>query len=208
MAVPTVEHSRIYDGNNSSVASYSIPYPFLSAGDIKVAVKPSGGAFALLTPGEYTVSRLADGSGGSVVTTAPVPASSRVRVFRSTPKIQPMTLSLTGAMRPPVIEQSADRNTMLIQELAARVDSIEEGLASEGIVNAPPELALTLVSFEDGNVTLTNGVTTFTVAAVRVATVSPVPGALTLVSVTEGNAILTNGIQTFSVPVGAASINP
>lgn len=159
MAVPTIQHSIIYDGNNSTSAAYAAPFPFLDAAHVKVAVKPSGGAFTLLADGQFTVTRLPDGSGGSVVTATSVPASSRVQVFRATPLLQMVDLPRSGALPSAAIEEGIDLPVMGLQELAARVADLE-GVPSEGVISIP-----------GGSVALAQDVATWADTAARSAVV-------------------------------------
>lgn len=136
MAVPTTQFSQVYDGNNSTSVAYVVPFPFLAIADIKIAVKPSGGAFARLTDGQFTVTRLPDGSGGGVTTAAAVPASSRVQVFRETPQLQPVDLLASGALPADSVEEGMDRATMTVQEIDGRLRALE-GLPAEGVISVP-----------------------------------------------------------------------
>lgn len=159
MSVPTIQHSQIYDGNGSTVTAYAIPFPFLAIAEMKVAVKPPGGEFAVLADGQYTVSRLPDGSGGSVTTATAYANTYRVQVFRATSLLQPVDLPDSGALPSAAVEGGLDRLTMALQELNARVNTLL-GIPNEGVVSVP-----------GGSVALAQDVATWTDAAARSAVV-------------------------------------
>src|SRR5690242_1459325 len=96
MAVSTLTSAAVYEGNNSTSTPYAIPFPFLSKAHIKVAVTEGEGDPFLLDPGNFTVTRLEDGSGGSFVTTTAVADTATVTVFRTTPLTQPSEFPVNG----------------------------------------------------------------------------------------------------------------
>lgn len=165
MSVPTIQHSQIYDGNGSAVTAYAIPFPFLAVAEMKVAVKPPGGEFAVLSDG-YTVSRLPDGSGGSVTTATAYANTYRVQVFRATSLLQQVDLPDSGALPSAAVEGGLDRLTMALQELNARVNTLL-GIPNEGVVSVP-----------GGSVALAQDVATWTDAAARSAVIPKRAGQL------------------------------
>lgn len=188
----------MYAGNGSTSLPYPITFKFLrDASNVKVQITPPSGPAFLLTAGQYTVHDEA-GANPTVTTTAAWTPDYGVTIFRWLPFTQPYTFPNGSALSTLSIEDALDRAVMLAMQTG------DMGLDNPAVPGLTTH-ALTLVSLTDSNATLSDGVNTFTVAAVQVATVSPVPGALTLVSVADGNATLTNGLQTFSVPVGTAS---
>lgn len=70
-------------------------------------------------------------TGGSITTTAAVPSTSLVTIFRSTPATQPAVLPGAGAMPTETLEQMADRQTMVAQEVISRISGDGVGLPGQ-----------------------------------------------------------------------------
>lgn len=124
----------IYTGNGSTVTPYTISFPFLEVGHVLAAVSSDGEEDAVpLDPGDYTVTRLADGSGGSLVTTAAVTSPATITIWRLTPLTQPTEFQTAGPFPSKSAETMGDRLLMQIQEAAQRIDALE-GVDSAVIV--------------------------------------------------------------------------
>jgi hypothetical protein len=201
-----------YDGNNSTSTPYTIPFPFLTVGSVKVSVTsliPIGivdeitpgagftdylvtleegmdpdtdvpsvgdlmqdadgnegiiisltnhgdGTFTmsisdqnafdpgdgttvthhdvdLLNSNEFTVTALADLSGGSFVTDVAVAVNKRVRVFRQTIMNQPLDLQPAGPFPAAEVEKALDRLTMIMLEQSDRIAHLE-GSSNHSVV--------------------------------------------------------------------------
>lgn len=227
MSVPTTVLSISYDGNESTVTPYSIPFPFLDTAHIFVAtgsttwatfgllrdnqtgptveyreieimiegdgvrfphfldvgdtlrdsdgrvvtvteirqresgddydfiffnVFATAGTFATggvneviefgtqglvnLDPSDFTVTRLADGSGGSVVTADAVDEDETVVIFRQVPLTQPQEFQMAGPFPAASAEQAYDRLLMQIQQINRRVNVLE-GVTETDYVHLP-----------------------------------------------------------------------
>lgn len=127
---------EIYDGNNSTVTPYVIPFKFLEDGDIIVIVTDSAGDQTTLTlTSDYVVTGAGDDEGGSLVTTAAIPVDSTVTVVRRTPVTQTTQYVEADEFPAASHELAFDKVTMQNQEqddvalhsfrLSARYDDID-----------------------------------------------------------------------------------
>lgn len=142
MAVPTIQNSIIYDGNNSTVVPYPVPFPFLSGEDIKVAIRMND-TWILLNPSQYHI------SGAGLTTSYPWPINARLQIFRNTTALQPIEFPINGSFPASANEEGLDRAIMLIQEMGRRIDEIQ-GIPSEGVIDIPGsgvELAIDVLSW-------------------------------------------------------------
>jgi hypothetical protein len=137
MAVPSSTSSVRYTGNGSTVTPYAIPFPFLDTDHIYAAVSSNGVLDPeLLEPGDFTVTRLEDGSGGSLTTAAAVTSPAALVITRTVPLTQPTELPNSGLFPPESVETALDRLEMQIQQLNRRVNSVE-GVDDEDYVFVP-----------------------------------------------------------------------
>lgn len=133
MSVSSTLSKIQYVGNGSTVITYVIPFPFLSIGDIFAQVSVDGvSAEVVLAPGTYTVTRLADGSGGTLRTSVAVPAIGTITIFRATALTQPTTFQLAGPFPSKTAETALDRLAMQVQELSRQVAYLEAGVDFSG----------------------------------------------------------------------------
>lgn len=106
--------------------SLSVPYYFLSASDLAVVSALHG---VLVQGTGYTVTLPAtDGAGGFVTLIGQTPTDI-ITITRTLALTQPMQLRGQGPLSPPILENSADRAVMQIQQLEAQI------LALQAIVN-------------------------------------------------------------------------
>jgi hypothetical protein len=116
MSVSTSTSSVNYTGNASTSVPYVVNFQFFDATDLVVVVVNSSNVSTTLVNGTgYTVTG-GGGLTGSIVTTSPVPATSRVVITRNTAKTQ-LTSYVTGDRFPASShERALDKLTMLAQE--------------------------------------------------------------------------------------------
>lgn len=137
MAVPSQTSAVRYTGNGSTETAYTIPFPFLDTAHIYAAVSTDGvTAAVLLEPEEYTVTRLSDGTGGSLVTVAAVEDPAEIVIFRSLPVTQPTVYQPAGPFPAKTTETALDRLLMQIQQLNRRVNELE-GVSDEDYIFVP-----------------------------------------------------------------------
>lgn len=137
MAVSETTLAVEYAGNGSSLLEYEITFPFLDKTHIYAAVSSDGIVPpVLLSPSAYTVTRLADGSGGALKTSTPVVAPGFVRIFRSTPLTQPTVFEDQGPFPAESAETGFDRLLMQVQELSRRMDQLQ-GIEDDSFIRIP-----------------------------------------------------------------------
>jgi hypothetical protein len=116
MSISSSTSSVSYTGNASTVTAYVVSYPFFDASDLKV-YSVSGGTSTLLSPSAYTVTG-GNGSTGSVVTTAAIPATSTVIISRDVPYTQLTSLTTGDRLPAASLEKALDKVTMQAQQLS------------------------------------------------------------------------------------------
>jgi hypothetical protein len=79
-----------------------------------------------LEASDYIVTRLEDGSGGSLVTTAVVSPSKKITILRDVPLTQPTEFQPAGPFPAESTETALDRLTMQIQQLHRRMQLLEK----------------------------------------------------------------------------------
>lgn len=118
MSISSANSSISYVGNNSTSTPYVVNYPFFDASDLKVYYVDVAGVSTLLTlTTNYTVSG-GNGSTGSVVTTAAIPATSTVIITRSVPYTQLTSLTTGDRLPAASLEKALDKVTMQTQQLS------------------------------------------------------------------------------------------
>lgn len=111
-----------YAGNGSSVTPYDVTFPFLENEDIYVVVVDADGVETqLVLDVEYTVSG-GSGSTGSILTTAAIPAESKIVIYRDPEQTQLMALAPGGPFPVGSVERAFDRLTMMVQSLQRRLN--------------------------------------------------------------------------------------
>lgn len=137
MAVSTTTLALLYTGNGSTSTAYQITFPFLDASHIYAAVSSDGEEDpVLLEPADYTVTRLADGSGGSLVTAEAVTSPATIRIFRDMPLTQPVVLQAAGPLPSRTIEQAFDRLMMQVQQLNRKINGLHD-LEGDDYIEVP-----------------------------------------------------------------------
>ncbi len=127
MAISTTDTSVRYSGTGST-GPFPIPFPFLDVSHIYASIAPTAdGTPVLLSQGEYTVTQNADGSGGSITTTAAVPAPKVLVIFRSVPLTQPTVFQAAGPFPAKANETALDRLCMQVQQLANAIAHLGGG---------------------------------------------------------------------------------
>lgn len=137
MAVPT-EQFRITYAGAGSPGPFAIPFPFLETAHIFVAVSADGVEAAVdVSQSTYTVTRLSDGSGGSLILNAPLSAPATITIRRQLPLTQPSVFQAAGPFPAKAAEQALDRLCMQAQQIAAGEDSGGGGLFGNGTLTWP-----------------------------------------------------------------------
>lgn len=176
MSISTANSSISYVGNASAVTAYVVNYPFFDATDLKVFSVDSAGVSTLLVlTTNYTVTG-GNGSTGSVVTTAAIPATSTVIISRNVPYTQLTSLTTGDRLPAASLEKALDKVTMQTQQLSR--NTLPDTAATTGAapyvlsINAagasPSWVAQGSAGIADGSITTaklaTSAVTTIKVA--------------------------------------------
>ncbi len=132
--------SRIqYNGNNSTVNAYAIPFPFFENSHIRAVVTTSAGVDTELALGSgFTLTGAGNPNGGSLVTVAAVPTTSKVTIFRNVPATQTTSYQEGGDFPAASHERALDKLTQIAQQtkrLADRALKVPESQSTN-----PPDL--------------------------------------------------------------------
>lgn len=143
MAVQSGTSAAIYTGNNSTVAVYPVPFPYLLASDIYVAVQQGEGEVSILAQGvDYTLTPTVDSSdnitGGEVLTTVEYDNTWTLTIFRQVSLTQLTELPEAGPISSRSLEKAYDKATMALQQIHRRVLALE-GIDDGGSVVVIPE---------------------------------------------------------------------
>jgi microcystin-dependent protein len=143
MAVQSGTSAAIYTGNNSVVTPYPVPFPYLLASDVYVAVRDADDQDTVLQQGvDYTLTPIEDThgtiTGGSVVTTIEYDNTWTVTVFRQVSLTQLTELPEAGPISSRVLEKAYDKAAMALQQIHRRVLALE-GTDDGGSVIVIPE---------------------------------------------------------------------
>jgi hypothetical protein len=117
----TIAHV-IDNGNGTCVLRVANADPFAPGIGSFLAVR----RVKTLEGSEYNVTRLEDGSGGSLVTTAVVSPSQKITILRDVPLTQPTEFQPAGPFPAESTETALDRLTMQIQQLHRRMQLLEK----------------------------------------------------------------------------------
>jgi hypothetical protein len=161
MSISSSTSSVSYTGNASTVTAYVVSFPFFDASDLKVYSVTSAGVSTLLAiTTNYTVSG-GNGSTGSVVTTAAIPATSTVIITRSVPYTQLTSLTTGDRLPAATIEKALDKVTMQAQQLSR--NTIPDTAATSGSApfvlgigsagGSPSWVSQTASAIADGSIT-------------------------------------------------------
>lgn len=138
MPVSTEASTVSYTGNGATVA-FPTTFKFLLDTDLVVERKLSGETdFAVVDSGDYAITGTGEDAGGTVtMETAPAVAST-LRITRTVPYTQLLTLQTNGPFPPRQISNSLDKLTMAAQQLQRSVDLTSSDLqdAISGIVGS------------------------------------------------------------------------
>lgn len=131
--------SRIqYNGNNSTVNAYAIPFPFFENAHIRCVITTSAGVDSELTLGSgFTLTGAGNPSGGSLLTVVAVPNTSKVTIFRNVPATQTTSYQEGGDFPAASHERALDKLTMLTQQLGR---SVARSLKVPESQNSPNDL--------------------------------------------------------------------
>jgi hypothetical protein len=143
MAVQSGTSAAIYTGNNSTVTPYPVPFPYLLASDIYVAVQQGEGDVAILAQGvDYTLTPVTDSNdnvtGGEVLTVEEYDNTWTVTIFRQVSLTQLTELPEAGPISSRSLEKAYDKTTMALQQIHRRVLALE-GIDDGGSVVVIPE---------------------------------------------------------------------
>jgi len=112
------ETSRIqYNGNNSTTASYAVPFYFFENSHIKAVVTNSSGVDTTLSLGSgFSLTGAGNVTGGTLTTTTAVPSSSKLTIYREVPVTQTTSYAEGGDFPAASHERALDKLTMLVQQ--------------------------------------------------------------------------------------------
>ncbi|WP_397382969.1 hypothetical protein [Prosthecobacter sp.] len=136
MAVQTTESRVQYVGNNSTVTSYPVTFPFIAAADLRVVVSDSDGAETLLQNGVGYVVTGGNGSTGSLVTTSAYNNTHHVTIYRETARVQPVSYEPQDAFPAKTHEGALDRLTMIVQDIERVTNQGVRVISSENPLEA------------------------------------------------------------------------
>lgn len=141
--------SRIqYSGNASTVTPYPVPFYFFDNGDLRVVVTTSGGVDTTLTLGtDYAVTGAGNEAGGSLTTTAAIPNTSKVTIFRQVPMTQTTVYEENSDFPAKSHERALDRATMLAQQNSRTVGRSLKVRESDGAKNDLTTVANSVIGF-------------------------------------------------------------
>ncbi|WP_051945679.1 tail fiber protein [Verrucomicrobium sp. BvORR106] len=143
MAVQSGTSAAIYTGNSSTVTPYPVPFPYLLASDIYVAVQQGENAPVILAQGaDYTLTPTKDSGGnivgGQVVTKVAYNNTRTLTIFRQVALTQLTELPEAGPISSRTLEKAYDKATMALQQIHRRVLALE-GIDDGGSVIVIPE---------------------------------------------------------------------
>lgn len=130
--------SPLYSGDGSATA-FAFNFKVLSDQHLQVYVYNTDTEVStLLTKDiEYSVALASGGSSGGVVNMVSAPANNiKLRIFRNTPKDQQMNLGNQGNFYPSVLNGSADRPVLMIQEI---IDILERAIILDPMSPETPD---------------------------------------------------------------------
>ena len=152
MAIPTTQRAIVYTGNNSTVTTYAIPFPFFDRAHIFVAVSLIGvEPTTTLDASTYTVTISEGNTGGTVRTHTAVPATHAVTIFREVPIIQGTVLPLAGELPSKAVERALDYSTMMCQQISAKAfAALGQGDGTVVVIPAGGEALIDVLSWATG----------------------------------------------------------
>ncbi len=123
MAVNSETSKVLFEGNNSSANPYDLPFYFFDKTDLKVLVKDSDGIETALEDSGFSVTGEGNEDGGALYTTAPIPATSQVIIYRNLAAVQNVIYEEGDQFPAKSHERALDRLTMLIQQALRSVEN-------------------------------------------------------------------------------------
>lgn len=126
MSVPSAVSSISYDGNNSTVTAYTVPFKFFAASHLTVVVTDEDGVETelALTTG-FTATGAGVDAGGALLTVAAVPVTSTISIKRNTPMTNPYDWSDLAAWTAATLENNFDWLTMAAMDSNRRASEAE-----------------------------------------------------------------------------------
>ena len=116
MAITSEDMRVAHLGNNSIVTPYPIPFYFLEDGDINVVTTDVLGIQSVLLPSQFVITGAGVPTGGSLTTTAAVPITSTVSIYRQTSVTQTYDYIEGDGFPAESHERALDKVTMQEQE--------------------------------------------------------------------------------------------
>ena len=130
--------SPLYQGNGS-VTNFAFNFKVLDSDHLLVyTYDEDTEEQALLTKNtDYSVALASGGESGGVVSTTTAPsATTKLRIFRNTPKDQQMNLSNQGNFYPSVLNGTSDKAVLMIQEI---IDVLERAIILDPMSPETPQ---------------------------------------------------------------------
>lgn len=191
--------SRIqYNGNNSTVSAYSVPFPFFENSHIRCVVTSSSGVDTELILGSgFTLTGAGNPSGGNLLTTSAVPTSSKVTIFRNVPATQTTSYQEGGDFPAASHERALDKLTMIAQQIKRSADRALKVPETQNNPNDLPNAGSgsRILASQNGSITWEQN--TLPPVAPNVA------GPLVLTSAGNGGPSYWNGVPSLSVDASA-----
>lgn len=167
MTVSSQTSKVSYAGNGSTV-TFSVPFYFLAAGDLKVIYRAANGTetVKVLTT-DYTVSGAGNQAGGSITTTSAPAAGITVVIARNTPYTQEVDYQPNDPFPAETHEQALDKLTMEVQQVKEAVDraiklSQTNTMTSTEFTIGASDRANKIFAFDDaGELSITQAIGTY-----------------------------------------------
>lgn len=149
MTVENTTSQIEYVGNNSTSTPYVIPFAFLSdPTNIFAYVTDSLGVVTdLVLDTDYTVSYLADGSQGDLVTVVAVPITSTITIYRQVPLTQLTEYHENDDFPSASHERALDKLTMQSQQIARTIADAVQVSGAPGALDPLPFVANSVIGF-------------------------------------------------------------
>lgn len=125
MSLSTTTNKTEFIGNGTA-GPFTFNFKFFANSDISVVVNGTTMAEGV----DYTLNGAGNVNGGSITLTAPLLTGTTMVVRRTVALTQPVSLPVNGPFFADVIEKEFDRLTMMIQQLATRVDEVYQAAIS------------------------------------------------------------------------------
>ena len=151
MTVESTKTKEIYKGNGATTV-FPVPYQYSKTDTVLLVFTDAGGKDSLITS-NYRIDVNSSGNTTVVypVTGTPIPAGTKLTVYRNTPLTQIVDLIYGGAFNPEVLEGDGfDRIVMMIQELQEEVDrAVKVSISDENPPKSAEEFYADMQGFAD-----------------------------------------------------------